>query len=115
MKILSQTVSAKRKQILKVHIDQPTVVKYFTPENYRRYKKGLTHNFWGGYVESSPASFEIPRKGSYVAVIEKGSFKNPIEVTGRVEVCPPEFDYLNGNPENETHTDVEGEYDDTLE
>lgn len=115
MKILSKSVQAKRSEILKVHVDQPAVVKFLTPEDYKRYKKGKTHRYWGGYTEESPARFEVPRKGSYFAVVEKGTFSNPVDLTARVEVCPPEFDYLNGMPENETHTAVEGEYDDTLE
>lgn len=115
MKILSKAIQGKRKQMIVVHTDKPTVVKFFTPNNYQRYKKGLTHRYWGGYVETPPAQFEIPRKGVYYAVVEKGSFNNPVELTARVELTPPKFDYLNVDPENETHTDVEVDYDDTLE
>jgi len=115
MKILSQSVSAKRKQVVKVHVDRPAVVKFFTPDNYYKYKKGATHKYWGGFVETPPGRFEIPRKGKYIAVVEKGTFNNPVDLTARIEVSPPEFDYLNGQPENETQRAVIGEYDDTLE
>ncbi|TVR38635.1 MAG: DUF1883 domain-containing protein [Cryomorphaceae bacterium] len=115
MKILRQKIYGKRKQLIKVHIDKPAVVKFFTPEAFSRYKRGFTHDYWGGFTEESPAVFEVPKKGVYIAVVEKGTFTNPIEVTARVELTPPEFDYLNGVPENETHSKLEAEYDDTLE
>lgn len=115
MKILSKSVSGKRKQVIIVHVDKPAVVKFFTPQQFERYKKGLTHRYWGGMTENPPAEFEIPRKGQYYAVVEKGTFNTPIDLTARVEITPPKFDYMNGEPENETHSDVEVDYDDTLE
>ncbi len=115
MKILSQSVYAKRKQVMMVHVDCPANVKFFTPEEYKKYKKGLTHSYWGGYTDSLPARFEIPRKGRYYAVVEKGTFNSPVSLSAHVEITPPQFDYMNGLPQNETHTEVEGEYDDTLE
>lgn len=115
MKILSKSVYAKRKQMIIVHVDCPAFVKFFTPDQYNKYKKGLTHRYWGGYSETPPAKFEIPKKGRYYAVVEKGTFNTPVDLTAHVELTPPQFDYMNGIPENETHTEVEGEYDDTLE
>jgi hypothetical protein len=115
MKILQQHVTAKRKQLIKVHVDQPAVVKFMTPENYRRYKKGLTHRYWGGFTENPPAVFEVPQKGTFVAVVEKGAFNAYLDLKAHVEVCPPEFDYMNGVAQNETHAEMEVEYDDTLE
>lgn len=115
MKILSKSLYGKRKQIVLVHVDKPAVVKFFSPEQYKKYKMGRTHRYWGGYSESSPAQFEIPRKGQYFAVVEKGTFSQPVDLTARVEITPPKFDYMNGDPENETHSDVEVDYDDTLE
>jgi hypothetical protein len=115
MKLLQQPVYAKRKQVIKVHIDKPAVVKFFTPDEYAKYKKGVTHNYWGGFSENSPARFEVPRKGVYHAVIELGSMSNPIQVQGKVELRDPEFQYMNGVPQNETHENIEVEYDDTLE
>jgi len=115
MKILQQPVNAKRQQVIKVHIDQPAVVKFFTPVEFKKYKKGITHKYWGGFAENSPARFEVPEKGRYHAVVELGTVKNTIQIKGKVEVKDPEFQYMNGFPQNETHDKIEVEYDDTLE
>lgn len=115
MKILSKKVSAKRKQQILVHVNMPAVVKFFTPKQFENYKKGLTYRYWGGFTETMPAQFEVPKKGDYYAVVEKGTYSNPVDLTAHVELTPPTFDYLNVEEENETHTHLETEYDDTLE
>jgi hypothetical protein len=115
MKILQQPVDAKRKQVIKVHIDKPAVVKFFTPPEFKKYKKGITHKYWGGFAENSPARFEVPAKGRYHAVIELGAALAHQGVKGTVEVKNPEFQYMNGVPQNETHDKIDVEYDDTLE
>lgn len=115
MKILSKSFHGKRKEVVTVHVDRPAYVKFFTPDQYHKYKGGRSHRYWGGHYEEMPAEFEVPCKGEYFAVVEKGTYNNPIELEARVEIGPPRFDYMNGSPENETHSDVVGEYDDTLE
>ncbi len=115
MKILSRKVTAKKRQLISVHVDRSAIVKFFTPMQFEKYKKGLTHHYWGGFTEEMPAIFEVPQKGSYFAVVELGTYNNPIALTARVEVKPPQFSYLNVEEQNETRHQLETEYDDTLE
>lgn len=117
MKILQKPLSAKCRQIVKVNFSKPTKVKLLSHENFEKYKKGKTHQYRGGFYEASPVEFEIPYDGVWHAVIEKGSFNNPLEVTGTVDLLQPRLDSLNGNLQNETHAAYgkNFKYDDTLE
>lgn len=115
MKILSKSFLGKRKHVVTVHVDRPAHVKFFTPDQYKKYKGGLSHQYWGGHYDEMPAEFEVPYEGEYFAVVEKGTFANPIELEARVEIGPPRFDYMNGSPQNEGQSILEGELDEALE
>ena len=77
----------KKGTIVKVTFDQPTKVKLMSAWNFTKYKKGKTHSYHGGHYDNSPIEFVIPADGHYNCVIEKGSFNNPKDVTGDVEIA----------------------------
>lgn len=80
-------VSMKKGTLVKVTFSQPTKVKLMTTRNFDKYKKGRTHQYFGGHYDASPIEFTIPTDGNYNCVIEKGSFNSPIDVTGDVEIA----------------------------
>ncbi len=86
MRFLHQRLKLKRKQMIKVHFSEPTNVKLLSAPEFKKYKLGKTHTYYGGAHTNSPASFEIPYDGIWHAVIEKGTYNNPIDVTGNVEL-----------------------------
>lgn len=74
--------NAKKGQTIEVTFDKPTNVKFMTATNFTKYKKGNTHTYYGGFQEESPVEFVIPKNGTWHAVIEKGTFSKPLEVSG---------------------------------
>ena len=53
---------------------------------FKKYKRGKTHKYYGGWQETSPVIFDVPADGLWHAVIEKGTYKQPIEVEGNAFV-----------------------------
>ena len=89
MRFLFRTFDVKRKEILEVEIDQPTKVKFMTARDLKAYRQGKTYSFHGGTFEESPIQFVVPYDGQWTAVVEKGTFRNPIEVKAQCHVVPP--------------------------
>jgi hypothetical protein len=104
MKILQQAVKVRKNQIIQVHFDKPVVVKLLSKGMFPKYKNGVRHVCQGGFFEHSPAKFTVPYDGVWHAVIEKGSYFNPLSVKGRVEILPPEIKepvYFDNEPEED--------------
>ncbi|MBL7956139.1 MAG: DUF1883 domain-containing protein [Flavobacteriales bacterium] len=89
MRFLFRTFDVKRKEILEVEIDQPTKVKFMTARDLKAYRMGKTYSYHGGTFEESPIRFVVPYDGQWTAVVEKGTFRDPIEVHARCHVIPP--------------------------
>lgn len=84
MKFLYQRFNARRGQKVQVEFSTPTKVKLLSSSDFDRYRKCRTNSYYGGQYEKSPAIFEVPNDGEWVAVIEKGTHYNPMEVEGKV-------------------------------
>jgi hypothetical protein len=115
MKFLHQPFEAKAKDRIIVSFDKPTRVLLIHTSQLRNYKGGKTYRYWGGEATTSPVEFTVPFDGVWHAIIEKGTYRNPIHVTGSAERKRPRPATLNGAEQNETHEKVSGPYDDTLE
>jgi hypothetical protein len=115
MKFLHKPFQAKPKDKIEVTFDRPTKVLFLERIHFERYKKGITYKYYGGFEEKSPVIFEVPYEGIWHAVIEKGTFRNPIEVTGNAKLIPHRYDTLNGPEQMETRKREPQEYDDTLD
>ena len=89
MKFLHQQYQAKKKEILEVEIDQPTKVKFLSGLDFKKYKMGKTHKYFGGFFEESPVRFVLPYDSVWSVVVEKGTWKNPIEVNSSCRVLQP--------------------------
>jgi len=115
MKFLHKPFQAKAKDKIEVTFDRPTKVLLIEKREFERYKKGITYRYRGGYSENSPVEFTIPFDGVWHAVIEKGTYHHPINVTGNAKLIPHRYDTLNGPEQMETRRREAQEYDDTLD
>ncbi len=82
MRILQKPIKARKGQQIEVTFSRPTHVKLLSAAEYKKYQRGKTHKYFGGWQETSPVVFEVPGDGIWHAVIEKGNFSSPVEVTG---------------------------------
>jgi hypothetical protein len=89
MKFLHKTFELKRKEIIEVDIDVATKVKFMTGRDFKHYKLGKTHTYYGGTFEESPVRFVVPFESVWNVVVEKGSLRAPIEVKATCRVIPP--------------------------
>lgn len=115
MKFLHKPFQAKANDRIIITFSQPTRVLLIHSSFFSKYKKGQTYQYRGGHSEKSPVEFIVPFDGQWHAVIEKGTFKNPLEVTGNAELKRPSPRTLNGMEQLETSREVGEEYDDTLD
>ncbi len=115
MKFLHKPLKAKSGERIIVEFDKPTKVLMVHSSQFNKYKGGRTYQYRGGFQEESPVEFKVPFEGVWHAIIEKGTYDKPLDVSGSARVEPPKYDTLNGADQNETHTKYEEEYDDTLE
>lgn len=113
MKFLHKPFKAQAGDLIRVEFTKPTRVILLHSRQFDKYKKGRTYQYRGGNAENSPVEFTVPFDGVWHAIIEKGTYRNPLDVTGNAELLKQNIT-LNGEEQNETHTPVE-EYDDTLE
>jgi hypothetical protein len=89
MKFLHKTYEAKKKEIIEVEIDMPTKVKFMTASDYKAYTRGKTHTYYGGTYEESPVRFVIPYDGNWNVVVEKGTLRDPLNVTASCRLTMP--------------------------
>lgn len=89
MKFLHKTFEIKKKEIIEVTIDQPTKVKFMTGRDFKAYKLGKTHSYFGGMFEESPIRFVVPYDAVWNVVVEKGTFREPLEVMSQCGVLLP--------------------------
>lgn len=89
MKFLFRPFEAKRKEIIEVEIDQPTKVKFMTARDLKAYRMGKTYSYHGGLFEESPVRFVIPFDGVWNAVVEKGTYQQPMEVKANCRRLSP--------------------------
>jgi Domain of unknown function (DUF1883) len=89
MKFLHKTFELKKREIIEVHIDMPTKVKFMTGKDMKAYKQGKTHTYYGGTFEESPVRFVIPFEAVWNVVVEKGTQREPLDVMARCHVIAP--------------------------
>jgi len=115
MKFLRQPFTAKAKDRIVISFDKPTRILLLNSSELSRYKKGQTYRYRGGSVTKSPVEFEVPFDGLWYAIIEKGTFRAPLNVTGSAKLLKEKYSTLNGQEQMETHEKLSEGYDDTLE
>lgn len=114
MKFLHQPFFAHPEDRIVVEFDKPTVVLLIHSSQFEKYKGGRTYKYRGGFYDKSPVEFKIPYKGVWHAVIEKGTYNNPIEVKAKAKVIKKGHHTLNGAVQLETPRKIE-KHDDAFE
>jgi len=94
MKFLHQRFQAKKKEIIEVELDRPARVKFMTAREFKSYKNGRTHSYFGGRFEGSPVRFVLPFDSVWTVVVEKGTHADPIEVTASCKLHAPDRNAL---------------------
>lgn len=89
MKFLHQSFEAKKKEILEVEIDTATKVKFMTANDLKAYKLGKTYQYHGGLFEESPVRFVVPYDSIWTVVVEKGSYRAPMQVNATCRRIAP--------------------------
>jgi hypothetical protein len=96
MLFLHGVLKGKKGFTVKVDFSHPTKIKLIKDKEFRNYKLNKPYRFYGGFFEQSPAYIPFPSSGVWHVVIEKGSLKNPLPVTAKIEVIKGV--YTNENP-----------------
>ncbi|MBL7965238.1 MAG: DUF1883 domain-containing protein [Flavobacteriales bacterium] len=89
MKFLHKQYEAKKKEIIEAEIDRPAKIKFMTAIEFKAYKNGRSHRYFGGLFEESPVRFVVPYDANWIVVIEKGTHYQPLEVQGRCRLLMP--------------------------
>lgn len=89
MKFLFRSFEAKRKDIIEVEIDTSTKVKFMTARDLKAYRQGKTYSYHGGLFEESPVRFVVPFDSMWNAVVEKGTYREPLEVKASCKLMNP--------------------------
>ncbi|MCC7502299.1 MAG: DUF1883 domain-containing protein [Flavobacteriales bacterium] len=89
MKFLHKQYQAKKKEIIEVELDRAAKVKFMTAMDFKQYKNGRSHKYYGGLFEESPVRFVIPHDAVWYAVVEKGSSAAPQDVVASTRLMLP--------------------------
>lgn len=90
MKFLYKQYQAKKKEIIEVEIDQPAKVKFMTAVEFKKYRMGKTHTFYGGRFEETPVRFVLPFDSMWHVVIEKGPRREEVGVKASSRLLMPD-------------------------
>ncbi len=94
MRFLYKKFQAKRKEIVTVEIDATTKVKFLTAHDFKLYQKGKTHRYYGGTFDEGTVKFVLPFDSVWHAVVEQGSYREPLEIQASCKLLPPDRDLL---------------------
>jgi hypothetical protein len=89
MKFLHKQYQAKKKEYIEVELDRPARVKFMTAMDFKLYKNGRTHKYFGGLFEESPVRFVLPHDAVWYVVVEKGTLAEPNEVVANTRLMLP--------------------------
>ena len=89
MKFLHKQYQAKKKEIIEVELDRAAKVKFMTAMDFKQYKNGRSHKYYGGLFEESPVRFVLPHDAVWYAVVEKGTSADPQDVVASTRLMLP--------------------------
>lgn len=94
MKFLYKQYPAKKKEVLEVTIDRSTKVKFMTAAEFKRYKNGRTHNYYGGTFDGPEVRLVVPFDSIWHVVVEKGTHQEPIQLKASCKLRAPDSSVL---------------------
>ena len=90
MRFLYKKYQAKKKEIIQVTTDGRTKVKFLTARDFKQYQRGRTHRYYGGTFDAGEVKFVCPFDSVWHAVVEQGSYSEPIEIAASCSLLPPD-------------------------
>lgn len=84
MRFLHGKLKAFTGEKITVEISTPTRVLIMPERHFSKYRENMTFTYFGGQKEGS-YEFTVPKSGTWVVVVEKGTYLNPINVD--VKIC----------------------------
>ena len=94
MRFLYKKFQGKRKEILRVEMDAKTKVKFMTAQEFKLYEKGKTHRYYGGTFDPGEVFFVLPFDSVWHAVVERGSYFNPMQLQASCSLLGPDSNQL---------------------
>jgi hypothetical protein len=74
VKSLHYPINASVGATVLVNLDQQANVCLFDSVNYRRYRRGEQHHFYGELAKESPVRMQLPHTGRWHIVIDFGGY-----------------------------------------
>lgn len=59
-------------------------VRLLDSSNFRRYRSGEKHSFYGGYFKKKPVKLAVPESGHWHVVVDLGGYGGRVEASVRV-------------------------------
>jgi hypothetical protein len=71
-------------ETLEVVLDAAANVRLMDDHNFREYKSGRQHSYYGGYVTTSPYRLGVPHGGHWNLAIDLGGYAGQVRSSVRV-------------------------------
>ena len=85
MKFLYKKYAAKKGEVIEVALSAPSIVKFMTASEFKKYAGGRTHTYYKGRDEDDHVRLSLPFDSTWHAVVEKGD----TDLTATTKLCPP--------------------------
>ena len=83
MRFLHGKLKAFTGEKITVEISTPTRILIMPERHFSKYRENMTFTYFGGQKDGS-YEFVVPKSGTWVVVVEKGTYANPINVDVKV-------------------------------
>jgi hypothetical protein len=87
MRYLHQEVKTRKGETIKVEVSAKTRVMIMSQREFKQYQKPRTFTYFGGIKEGS-YEFISPKDSRWVVVVEKGTWKEPINISAQASIIP---------------------------
>ncbi len=81
MNFLHYEIDAGPDNVIEVTLDKQANVRLLDGDNFRKYKRGGKHNYYGGLAKVSPFRISPPRQGHWHLVIDLGGYPGTVKAS----------------------------------
>lgn len=71
-------------EVVVVELSAAANVKLMDGSNFSAYRRGSRHEYFGGYVTSTPFRVRVPRRGRWHVAVDRGSASGSVRASIRV-------------------------------
>ncbi|WP_158808351.1 DUF1883 domain-containing protein [Beijerinckia sp. L45] len=83
MNYLHYDLSLGSEEFVEVTLDKQANVKLLDEANFRSYKNGGRHSYYGGLVKKSPFVLAPPRPGKWHLIVDLGGYPGAVRASVR--------------------------------